>query len=138
MSTRSLIGIFNEDESVTYIYCHWNGYPSHNGKLLLNHYMNVDVVNKLMELGDLSYLAENLNCDSGKHSFKTPVEGVCVAYGRDRGESGTKCKKVNNYKEYLTAYNHIDYFYLFNPTSNKWNVNNKNGMFSELTLEMCK
>ena len=40
MATRSNIGIVNEDDSITAIYCHWDGYPEHNGKILLNHYNN--------------------------------------------------------------------------------------------------
>ena len=51
MATRSHIGIKNQDNSVTYIYCHWDGYPGHNGKILLNHYQTEDKVRELMKIG---------------------------------------------------------------------------------------
>ena len=35
MGTRSRIGIRNADDSVDSIYCHWDGYPDHNGRLLV-------------------------------------------------------------------------------------------------------
>ena len=38
MSTRSHIGIWNEDGSLDVIYCHWDGYPSYNGAVLFHHY----------------------------------------------------------------------------------------------------
>ena len=40
MSTRSHIGIWNEDGSLDVIYCHWDGYPSYNGAVLLHHYQD--------------------------------------------------------------------------------------------------
>ncbi len=37
MSTRSRIAIENVDNTVTSIYCHFDGYVSHNGDILQNH-----------------------------------------------------------------------------------------------------
>ena len=138
MSTRSNIGIVNDDGSVTGIYCHWDGYPEHNGKLLLNHYTTSGIVYELMDLGNLSYLDEKLNTDL-PHSFKNPVKGVCVAYGRDRGESGTNSKKFISDIEYKMDGKGVDYQYLFN--NNKWyyrNVNKTGSTFVELTARVCK
>jgi len=56
MATRSFIGILNKDDSVDYIYCHWDGYPEHNGVLLNDFYNNEDTVRDLISLGDLSVL----------------------------------------------------------------------------------
>jgi hypothetical protein len=138
MSTRSSIGIVNDDGSVTGIYCHWDGYPEHNGKLLLNHYTTSDIVNSLMSLGNLSYLDEKLNTDL-PHSFKNPVKGVCVAYGRDRGEKNVNSKKFISDIEYKMDGKGVDYQYLFN--NNKWyyrNVNKTGSTFVELTARVCK
>jgi hypothetical protein len=138
MSTRSSIGIVNDDGSVTGIYCHWDGYPEHNGKLLLNHYNNTAIVYELMDLGNLSYLDEKLNTDL-PHSFKKPVKGVCVAYGRDRGEKNVNSKKFISDIEYKMNGNGVDYQYLFN--NNKWyyrNVNKTGSTFVELTARVCK
>ncbi len=87
MSTRSLIGIVNEDGSCQTIYCHWDGYPEYNGKLLLESYSDLEKIQSLLALGDISLLAENVapTTDSN-HSFETPIGGIVVAYHRDRGE----------------------------------------------------
>ena len=40
MGTRSKIGILRRDGTVDHIYCHWDGYPEHNGSILFNEYNN--------------------------------------------------------------------------------------------------
>ena len=138
MATRCNIGILNENGSVTGIYCHFDGYPKYVGNILLNHYTNTDIVNKLMNLGDLSSIGENLSTDI-PHSFNDPVEGVCVAYGRDRGETDVNSKKFISEIEYKMNGKGVDYQYLFN--NGKWyyrNVNKTGSTFVELTAEVCK
>ena len=139
MGTRSNIGIVNEDASVTAIYCHWDGYPEHVGKTLLKHYNDFDIVCELMDLGDLSCLAENLYCEDNNHSFENPADGVCVAYGRDRGEKNVNSKKFISEVEYKMNGKGVDYQYLFN--NGKWyyrNVNKTGSTFAELTARVCK
>lgn len=85
MATRSRIGIENQDGTVSSIYCHWDGYPSHNGEILSLYYKERDRVQRLIGLGDISVLCENLS-PMGDHSFNSPEKGVTVAYHRDRGE----------------------------------------------------
>jgi len=137
MATRSNIGIVNEDGSVTGIYCHWDGYPEHNGKMLLNHYTTSDIVCDLMDLGNLSILSENLY-STDIHTFNNPQEGVCVAYGRDRGETGTNSKTFDNISEFEAFADNSwsDYQYLFN--NGKWQYRNHNGTWNELTARVCK
>jgi hypothetical protein len=86
MATRSRIGIQKEDGSVTSIYCHWDGYPDHNGKILLSNYTEREKVEELIALGSISSLRKNIVNTSGTHSFESPQEDVTVAYHRDRGE----------------------------------------------------
>ena len=137
MATRSNIGIVNENGSVTGIYCHWDGYPEHNGKLLLKHYTDSERINGLMSLGSLSILAENLY-STDIHTFNNPQEGVCVAYGRDRGETGTNSKTFDNISEFeeFAGNSWSDYQYLFN--NGKWQYRNHNGTWNELTARVCK
>lgn len=71
MATRSRIAIENQDGTVKSIYCHWDGYVSHNGKILFDHYDN-EKLEKLIELGDISSLGESTE--------------DTVAYARDRNE----------------------------------------------------
>jgi hypothetical protein len=85
MSTRSRIGIQNQDGSVSSIYCHFDGYPEGVGATLNEHYSNRQKLNMLINLGDISILGENVST-MDEHSFNNPKEGVTVAYHRDRGE----------------------------------------------------
>ena len=110
MATRSNIGILNSDGTVDYIYCHWDGYVEHNGKILNEHYTTENKIHRLMELGDLSVLGPEIG---EQQDFERPVKGTCLAYGRDRGETGVearKCSYVDYTKEYFE-----EYVYLFTP-----------------------
>lgn len=89
MSTRSTIAIQLDDQSVKHIYCHWDGYPSGVGDILLRSYNTRERVLELMELGDLSVLADEMH-PTGDHSFSVPQDGVCIAYGRDRSDPQTE------------------------------------------------
>ena len=87
MATRSRIAMEMADGTVKSIYCHWDGYPSNNGRLLLENYDDHAKVEKLIALGDISYLAKEVDPDPDEdHTFGNPQEGVTVAYHRDRGE----------------------------------------------------
>lgn len=102
MATRSRIGIMNDDGSVLSIYCHWDGYLSNNGKILLTHYQDEKKIRELMALGDISSLGAEIGVE---HPFKPPSYNspeleeyekkyghMCVAYNRDRGENNTAAK----------------------------------------------
>jgi hypothetical protein len=108
MATRSYIGIRNTDASVDYIYCHFDGYPEHNGAILREHYSNINRVNELLNLGDLSVLGKFIG---EKQDFDKRVVGNCLAYGRDRGESNVS-KKNTGYDELITNQD-VDYVYVF-------------------------
>ena len=87
MATRSRIAIENQDGTVLSIYCHWDGYPSHHGPILLEHYTTQEKVKSLIELGSISSLAPETEIPEGvAHNFENATEGIVVAYHRDRGE----------------------------------------------------
>jgi hypothetical protein len=108
MATRSYIGVRNADASVDYIYCHFDGYPEHNGKILTEHYSNINRVNELLNLGDLSVLGQFIG---EKMDFDKRIQDTCLAYGRDRGKSNVG-KKNSGYDELITDQN-VDYVYVF-------------------------
>lgn len=108
MSTRSYIGVRNLDASVDYIYCHFDGYPEGVGTTLIKHYADMDKVNALLKLGDLSVLGEEIG---EQHDFNKPVKGWCRAYGRDRGEKNVSAKN-RDYDELIHDQN-VDYVYIF-------------------------
>lgn len=91
MATRSRIAIETTAGKVRSIYCHWDGYPGNNGKILMEHYTDKEKIINLIELGDISSLAPEVNTDL-PHTFNSPVEGVVVAYGRDRKEKNIDFK----------------------------------------------
>lgn len=141
MGTRSNIGIINEDGSVTAIYCHWDGFLSYSGKILLQHYTSTDIVNQLMLLGDLSSLNEKLYPDDSKpHTFQNQQEDVCVAYGRERNESDVDCKIFKDIGDFerFAGNSDAEYQYLFN--SGKWTYReiNRDDKWKQLTAEDCE
>ena len=108
MSTRSNIGVRNTDGTVEYIYCHFDGYPEHNGKILTENYTNINRVNELLKLGDLSVLGKFIG---EKQDFDNRVRDYCLAYGRDRGETGVSSSTST--LENLLSNTTIDYVYIF-------------------------
>lgn len=84
MSTNANI-CMKTKEGYKSIYCHWDGYPDHVGKILLNHYQDPAKIEALLNLGDISSLGERVD-PIGPHSFQNPEDGTTVAYHRDRSE----------------------------------------------------
>lgn len=126
MSTRSYIFKENQDGTYTGIYCHFDGYLSHNGSILLNHYSNREKVEKLISKGNLSSLAPNIDPDPNKpHSFDEPQEGVCVFYRRDRGGKDEDAIVVR--LKQLDRNHSIDYYYVFG-LDNVWYYFNPGGL----------
>lgn len=131
MSTRSFIGILGEDETIQAVYCHSDGYPTYNGKMLRDHYRDARKIAELMKLGDLSQLSQEIG---EKHPFSPDWDSapagqsmqaydaydakyghMCKAYGRDRGETDVAAKTYDTLEEFLDgARNHdAEYAYLY-------------------------
>lgn len=120
MSTRSYIMIETDDGKYKGIYCHSDGYLTYNGAILVDHYKERDKVEKLIELGNLSSLGEKINPNpDAPHSFdyRERQMGVCVAYGRDRGESGQEAKVIS--LKLLADDPWIEYVYIYTK-DNRW------------------
>ena len=122
MGTRSRIGVMHGN-IVKSVYCHWDGYLSHNGAILQEHYDSVKA-NQLVALGDLSSLKQEIGA---KHAFgkigMTPAEqeayevehgNSCTFYGRDRGETGTEWQVAHTFDEFLEQVNKCcgEYYYI--------------------------
>lgn len=122
MGTRSRIGIMNSNGSVTSIYCHWDGYTSHNGRILVHHYNTEEQVRELMALGDLSTLAPEIgrkhpfdqhNFPGGYTEHKKLYGNMCMAYGRDRGETGNEARTTHTaaaFEKLFEEYNYLFYY----------------------------
>lgn len=119
MSTRSLICREQPDGTYYGIYCHSDGYLSYNGAMLLDHYSDMEKLDKLLALGDISSLNINVDPDPTKpHSFDYDKRqaGVVVAYGRDRGETGVEARQIS-LKDAQDSW--CEYMYIF-AQDGKW------------------
>ncbi len=58
MGTRSRIGVMHGDVCKS-VYCHWDGYLDHNGRILQEHYDSAQA-NHLVALGDISSLGTKI------------------------------------------------------------------------------
>lgn len=101
MGTRSNIGIEWENGDIFYIYCHWDGYPSNNGEILFNHYTSKEDVTELISLGDISFLATDLEGTNDYHTW--------------RGEE-LKLRKTSSREQVYQE----EYAYVFSVKENKW------------------
>ena len=118
MSTRSMIAFDNGD--VTYaIYCHFDGYVDGVGRTLFNHYSDIEKVEELMDLGNLSMLRPEIG---EKQDFNNPKNSSnwCLAYGRDRGETDQEAKEYLSVLDAKMDFKGCDYFYVFD--GNEWKV----------------
>lgn len=139
MATRSTIHKY-DGKTLTSIYCHWDGYPSNNGKILLEHYKEENKIDELLSLGDLSILGEKVSTTK-PHTFDNPQNDVCVFYGRDRGETGTVPKKnvMTHFPKSCELPVCEEFQYLYDSTKHKWYVMfGATDNWNELTEEMCK
>lgn len=127
MSTNSTIAKLNNDGSVDVIYCHWDGYLEHNGKILKDHYTDPDKIDKLISLGNLSILGENIEPVENKpHSFEKPLDDVCVYYGRDRGEINVESKHYDSFDVYQQHAHDQEFNYIFKDGKWLYSDNNLN------------
>lgn len=132
MATRSTIAIEYPNGSVVQVYCHWDGYLDHNGKILFENYQDPAKVQRLIELGDISSLGPDIG---EKHEFDCPHKWgteeynqwmddkrkVTTFYGRDRGEDGTEARRYDSFADYRNNGSFEEYNYILRADG-KWYV----------------
>ena len=124
-------------KTVWLIYCHWDGYPSNNGRILLEHYQDETKVKKLIHLGDLSFLGPEIG---KKHNFNKAHDehpDWCCAYGRDR--RAKKTHSVQYRKSNFQSWNELcqqEYLYLWKD-GQWWFTDGKINLIP-LTMEICQ
>jgi hypothetical protein len=129
MGTRSTIALEYADGTVEQVYCHWDGYLDHNGKILAEHYSDPFKLRELIDLGDLSSLRPTIGIQHPFSSFQLEtkeardahealVENMCTFYGRDRNE---KCpaKKFKDYADYVANHQYEEYEYILRNVDGK-------------------
>lgn len=140
MSTRSLIGRANADGTITYIYCHYDGYPSGVGAMLATHWTDPAKVDALIELGDISVLGEVIGeKQEFDRMFLSDEERArtatwTLAYGRDRGEDGVAAETIRSVEAFwLQSGSGAQYKYLFKDGG--WHLVAKRGELVSLDEE---
>jgi hypothetical protein len=116
MGTRSRIGVMHGDKCKS-VYCHYDGYLSHNGKILQEHY-DSSRANNLVALGDISSLGKHIG---EAHPFSqfdinkddpdfdklialhelAKAEDWTTFYARDRGEKDVDFEVSHDFDEFL-------------------------------------
>lgn len=148
MGTRSDIIVHCGDGMWRRIYCHWDGYLSHNGRILFEHYKDQAKCEQLVALGDLSSLGEEIG---EKHDFdaRYKLNGKalkqfqakhgksCTAYGRDRGESNVDATVAETLdKAWPGPDSWTEFTYVWAPLNDghKWYVGDPDGDRSLIDL----
>lgn len=129
MATRSTIAMKTPEGNVRAIYCHWDGYPAHNGEMLRRYYTDPAKVKELIDLGDISSLRMEIG---QKHSFDRNYDEPelemfddwTMAYHRDRGEEWDRVapKTYETVGDWVSEFDMgVEYYYLFDGKD--WIVN---------------
>tara|TARA_R110000824_G_scaffold386613_1_gene581594 strand:- start:547 stop:966 length:420 start_codon:yes stop_codon:yes gene_type:complete len=61
MSTRSNIVLLKENGACSAVYCHYDGYLEHNGKMLVDNYTSTEDVRALVAMGNIRSLKPTLD-----------------------------------------------------------------------------
>jgi hypothetical protein len=143
MATRSTISLEFADGTIGQVYCHWDGYLAHNGKILQEYYSNPFILRDLIDLGDLSSLRPTIGT---KHPFSQFDNGMSTEefyalyrdmttfYGRDRGEAGTNARYFKDYEHFLVDGQAEEYDYILRNIDGvaTWFVSDHDGDFVKL------
>jgi hypothetical protein len=143
MATRSTIALEFADGTIGQVYCHWDGYLSHNGKMLMEYYSNPFILRDLIDLGDISSLRPSIGTkhpfsqfDNGMSTdeFNALYQDMTTFYGRDRGEDNTKVRYFKDYEHFLVDGQEEEYDYILRNVNGKatWFVSDHGGDFQSL------
>ena len=129
MGTRSTIALEFADGTVEQVYCHWDGYLEHNGRILQDHYSNPFILRDLIDMGDISSLGRIVGTkhpfsphegETQKALYDAAVEaGATTFYGRDRGETGVDSKKFKDFNDYKANHQYEEYEYILRNVDGK-------------------
>ena len=149
MATRSTIALEFADGTVEQVYCHWDGYLEHNGKILAEHYSDPFKLRDLIDLGGLSSLRRDIGEKHAFSQFDLPkeeveafvkrTENMCTFYARDRGEKLSAHKFVD-FQDYLAHHAYEEYEYILRSVHGQavWFVADHSEDFKPLLLALIK
>jgi hypothetical protein len=126
MATRSNIAYRTPEGRIVSIYCHWDGYPAHNGEMLRRYYTTTDKIVDLISLGSISSLNKEIGKKQDFDDRSTQKDDWTLAYHRDRGEQLV----INEYDDIPSWVADMEeYAYLWN--GREWLVNDHGEMDQE-------
>ena len=114
MGTRSRIGIQLKDNSVLSVYCHYDGYPEVNGRVLRDNYDTVEKVRQLIDGGDMSCTWTN----AGWNNETLPESGPLHYTARGESLESNAPRYDESIFDFLDKKNNEEYAYI-------WTVNNE-------------
>ena len=96
MGTRSTIALEYADGTVEQVYCHWDGYVEHNGKILVEHYMDPFKVQQLVMLGGFSSLCATVE-ETAKNAWTRRGDDLTIESFGDviSYENGVQLEEFN-------------------------------------------
>ena len=109
MATRSTISVQHPDNGrIISVYCHWDGYLENNGRILRNHYSELDDALELVANGSISSLGNDVD--------------DTVYYSRNRGEAWASVKPnvYENWTQFAAELDTEEYNYVF--MNNEWHL----------------
>jgi hypothetical protein len=118
MGTRSTIALEYADGTVEQIYCHWDGYLEHNGKILAKHYSDPFKLRDLIDLGAISSLKPEVGEKQDFDKRETQNENWTLAYARDRGED-LRVNKFKDFADYVANHQYEEYEYILRAVNGK-------------------
>ena len=129
MGTRSTIALEFADGTVQEVYCHWDGYLSHNGAILQEHYLDPFKLRDLIDLGGLSKLGPEVGVkrpfdNPGLYgspeyiAFQNLYANQCTFYTRDRGER-LQVNKFKDYEDYVANHMYEEFEYILRQVNGK-------------------
>ena len=103
MSTRSNIVLLRENGSCSAVYCHYDGYLEHNGKMLIENYTSTKDVRALVAMGNI-------------RSLKPTLDEMAK---EDYAEAPHNCNTLRGYmSEVDTLF--IEFIYLWSEEDESW------------------
>ena len=149
MATRSTIALEFADGTIGQVYCHWDGYLAHNGKMLQEYYSNPFVLRDLIDLGSLSSLRPQIGTKHPFSMFEANMtqdeyanlyRDMCTFYGRDRGEGQSDATYFKDYLHFLVDGQQEEYDYILRNVNGvaTWFVSDHGSDYILLTEAIAK
>ena len=143
MATRSTIALEFADGTIGQVYCHWDGYLAHNGKMLQEYYSNPFILRDLIDLGSLSSLRPQIGtkhpfsmfeANMTQDEFANLYRDMCTFYERDRGERSADATYFKDYEHFLVDGQAEEYDYILRNVNGvaTWFVSDHDGDFVTL------